>query len=555
MILTQTTHQIDSFQIIIFSTILSFVIYLFFSIYKIYSIKKKNDVANNDTPFITATSILNHKETAKKTEDKQSSNTTLENKTNKTNNKLTTTISEQDNNIFVKENKTVNNETTKNKTVTQIIHQKPIIEQTIKEEQSKPKYIGYNPINIFTQTEPLNYPYVIMPKNKKCIIKFARKGRNGRKGYKEDSFYNYLQKYFKKDFQIYNDRFILTKKNTIRYEPDFTIIDEKKDINIFMDIEIDEPYEGLNDINQRNITHCQYYDTNRNNEFRNRGWVVVRFSEIQIHQNPDSCCRFIADVIRSINPDFNYPDSLLNTKKITPIRQWTKKEAKLWSIQKYRENYLGINNFGITDDFTQNLDCTPTEIDEIIEKEVVDEEPLITPKLESAVPSNSNIINEAIQMNKYIAFIYKDSRTIVKPIKYIEPVLTAFCYVKNRELSFNSIEITDVRLKNNYYTQRFISPNLGIKKVADIMNIVIPNQMFVRMKYTRGEWTNMVVNPTTGEIIIDKTEAEESIRTVSNIKLDTEGYGSNYIKTYCHRREEERIFRFDRISELEILDL
>ena len=25
---------------------------------------------------------------------------------------------------------------------------------------SKPKYIGYNPINIFTQTEPLNYPYV-----------------------------------------------------------------------------------------------------------------------------------------------------------------------------------------------------------------------------------------------------------------------------------------------------------------------------------------------------------------------------------------------------------
>ena len=41
---------------------------------------------------------------------------------------------------------------------------------------SKPKYIGYNPINIFTQTEPLNYPYVIMPSKSGCVIKFPQKG-------------------------------------------------------------------------------------------------------------------------------------------------------------------------------------------------------------------------------------------------------------------------------------------------------------------------------------------------------------------------------------------
>lgn len=549
IILTQTVHQIDSFQIIIFFIILLLAIYLFIAIYKIYSTNNNN--SNNirsNTPFITTTNTIDSKDIYinKKT---QLLNDTIKNKIEDINNNSTnkaTTILEQDNNISKEE---------EHKTVTQIISQEQIIEQTINEEQSKPKYIGYNPINIFTQTEPLNYPYVIMPKNEKCIIKFPRKGRNGRKGYKEDSFYRYLQIHFKKDFQIYNDRFILTKENTNRYEPDFTLIDEKNNINIFMDIEIDEPYEGLNDINQRNVTHCQFYDTNRNNEFRNRGWIVIRFSEIQIHQNPDGCCRFIADVIRSINPNFNYPDNLLNLKKITHVRQWTKKEATLWSLQKYRENYLGIDNFGVTENIIQNLDCIPTEIDKIIEKEVIDEESLITAKSIDPNPSNFNIINEAIHMNKYIAFIYKDNRTITKPIKYIEPILTAFCYVKNRELSFYITEIRDIHLKNNYYTQRFISPNLGFKKVADIMNIIIPNQMFVRMKYTRREWSKMLVDPTTGEIIIDKTEAEESIRTVSNIKLDTEGYGNNYIKAYCHRREKERTFRFDRISELEILDL
>ena len=81
-------------------------------------------------------------------------------------------------------------------------------------------------------------------------------------------------------------------------------MNEKNGINIFLDIEIDEPYEGINDIKNRKPTHFRFADVNRNNEFKNRGWIVVRFAEIQIHQNPDGCCRFIADVIKSIYPQF-----------------------------------------------------------------------------------------------------------------------------------------------------------------------------------------------------------------------------------------------------------
>ncbi|EXZ06358.1 hypothetical protein M072_1152 [Bacteroides fragilis str. DS-208] len=52
-----------------------------------------------------------------------------------------------------------------------------------------------------------------------------------------------------------------------------------------------------------------------------------------------------------------------------------------------------------------------------------------------------------------------------------------------------------------------------------------------------------------------QTKAETSIRTISDIQLDTEGWGENYIRAYCHKREEGRTFYFGRISLLEILDL
>ena len=85
------------------------------------------------------------------------------------------------------------------------------------------------------------------------------------------------------------------------------------------------------------------------------------------------------------------------------------------------------------------------------------------------------------------------------------------------------------------------------------------------MKYTRSSWTNMVVDEETGELLIDRIEAEESIRTINDVQLSInalaqehiEAYNldSNYITAYCNKREEKRTFRFDRIGEIEILNL
>lgn len=426
-----------------------------------------------------------------------------------------------------------------------------LIEKEDYSKLSKPKYIGYNPINIFAQTEPLNYPYVIMPSKSGCVIKFPQKGRTGRKGYKEDDFLQYIRKYFKETFEIYDDRYVLTKKN--RYEPDISLLNEKNGINIFLDIEIDEPYEGINDIKNREPTHFRFADVNRNNEFKNRGWIVVRFAEIQIHQNPDGCCRFIADVIKSIYPQFNIPLGLMVAKRIEPVLQWTKELALNWSAQNYREQYLGIEQFGYMP-IIQETDFVLIQ-DEEIEKEVVDDKSISLSEKNGISTFPQNIIDIAIRTNKYIVFQYEKDKTIVKPTKCKENVIAGYCYVKNMIRSFDISKMEDIHLKNEYYTLRLSASELGIQTVANMMNIIIPDHKYVRMEYTKPARSFVDMDTETNELIQKQTKAETSIRTISDIQLDTEGWGENYIRAYCHKREEERTFYFGRISLLEILDL
>ena len=85
------------------------------------------------------------------------------------------------------------------------------------------------------------------------------------------------------------------------------------------------------------------------------------------------------------------------------------------------------------------------------------------------------------------------------------------------------------------------------------------------MKYTRASWNNYIADTETGELILDRIEAEESIRTITNVQLSINALAeehimaynlnSNYITAYCNKRNEQRTFRFDRIGEIEILDI
>jgi hypothetical protein len=247
----------------------------------------------------------------------------------------------------------------------------PVIEEIISKDDttsSKIKNIGFQPTNIFEQNNIYSYPQVLMPKPN-TIIKFPRKGRSNKKGYTEVIFFEYLQNSFKNDFQVYNDRHIPSKNGNFVYEPDIVLISEKNGKNIFIDIEIDEPYEGFS----RTPTHEVGKDSIRNNFFTNRGWVVIRFSEIQIHQDPKECCYHIAKVIAAIDTEYEIPFQLSLYGDLDPKDSWNSLQAKKWAKEKYREKYLGIENFGERPEIISNYNIEESSIDSLIEENIEDE--------------------------------------------------------------------------------------------------------------------------------------------------------------------------------------
>jgi len=219
------------------------------------------------------------------------------------------------------------------------------------------KKIGYFPSDKFNQEGPYRYPVAKMPKGK--FIKLPRKGNSNKKSYTENFFFQCLTNHFTDDFTILNDGVVPPKKG-MAYKPDFVLYDENKGKNIFLNIEIDEPYEGFS----RTSTHELNSDNLRDLFFQNRGWIVIRFAEIQIHQEPEECCLFIADVIKELSPDYIIPIKLKTLTHPSFVEQWNKLQSNNWAKQKYRENYLGIKSFGVRvqKKFPQNVEQTDTDI-------------------------------------------------------------------------------------------------------------------------------------------------------------------------------------------------
>ena len=437
-----------------------------------------------------------------------------------------------------------------------------------KEDYSKPKYIGYNPINIFNQSQPYFYPYVLMPRPH-SVIKFPRKGRKGRKGFKEADFKWYLENFFGDTFYVFDERFIMVKESMEPYEPDFTLTNEKRGLNLFLDIEIDEPYEGLNDIANRKATHFQGSNTKRDQAFQKRGWIVARFAEIQVHQQPLSCCLFIADLVKSINPEFKVPRDLLEVSKVSPIQQWSKEQATQWSKEKYRERYLTIERFGHLPETQILEEAKETSLGEEIENKVNNEgwkvEELIEDQYNLPVKT---LIERIINDSKYLSFYYAGQWRVTKPNSVNTKSFTAFCFLKNEDLKFEIDQLHYPDKKENPFTVKESGPNLGLVKIRSLIQIGIDNGKLIRIVYTRSAWTEMEVDNTTGEVIENVTEAETSVRTVGNCELAKNTLDVNhlthynllnndyeYLHAYCHKREDERVFRFDRISEIAILNI
>ncbi len=417
-----------------------------------------------------------------------------------------------------------------------------------KKKEVEIKRIGYKPNNKFLQNEPYAYPSVKFP-NEDAPIKFPKNGRSNKKGYKEEEFYTFLTSYFANDFKVFNDKHIPQQNNHRPYEPDFLLVKEQDNKNIFINIEIDEPYEGLS----KTPTHIVNQDIYRDLFFTNRGYTVIRFTERQVHLYPKACCLFIAKVIKSIDQSFELSkvNELIVLEKES---QWDSLQAKKWAYEKYREKYLGIESFGIREDLINNVNSINSEEDLMVESLLITKTKHKTKKTpkDYLEKKHSHPRDERIQFypneHKYLIDNNPDTISVSELIERFFPefdsISAASNLNKNHELYGMDVEEIISKWKQNGTEKA----NLGTILHADIENYynnkVCNNntleylyfQNFINkyptMKPFRTEWRifdedlmiagtiDMVYQKENGDFyMFDWKRSEKVVDNLGNIKL------------------------------------
>ncbi|WP_405377952.1 hypothetical protein [Nonlabens sp. Asnod3-A02] len=266
----------------------------------------------------------------------------------------------------------------------------PTSVQDTSEVVSEIKFVNYNLKLSESETE---FPILKIP-NQKCVIRSHRLGSTKRRGFKETSFQKAIEYYFAENFNISGNLRLNTGKNTRPYEPDIALIGFD-DHNIQIDVEIDEPYAGIT----RQPTHCIGDDINRDNYFKDRGWIVIRFSEYQIHTQEKECLRYIADIISSVNSSIEIPSDLKFTSKINVEKVWDVVQSQKWEKEKYREKYLN-HEF-------KNLETPPETLKRDFSEQEIEEEKLVVPtsfgkeEIGKIIGFNSNNINDRDKRIKF----------------------------------------------------------------------------------------------------------------------------------------------------------
>lgn len=205
-------------------------------------------------------------------------------------------------------------------------------------EQTNDLRILYNPNNYFEQEGQYLYPVVKMPLSN-SILKLPRNCRSNQKGFKENDFYEQLKQHLF-DIEITNNVHMVIPNFNKPYEPDIVLFDKK--INLYIDIEIDEPYDGY----YRYPTHYidfedeSKHDYIRDLFFTESGWIVIRFTEKQVHCQAYNCIDYIKNVLNSLHNRAFVKDGTCQKEN-----QWDYNQCIQWQKVYYRENYLGIERF------------------------------------------------------------------------------------------------------------------------------------------------------------------------------------------------------------------
>lgn len=180
------------------------------------------------------------------------------------------------------------------------------------------------------------YPILRIPE-RGTIVRSSRSGGASSRGPKEKIFEQAIIKHFGEFYTVSGQTRINTGSLNKPFELDISLIN-KIDDQICINVEIDEPYKPF----VRTAMHCKGDDVLRDEYFTDRGWVVLRFSERQLHFDEDGCLKHIAEVLNLIDTDFKMPESLKSLDIVQSDACWSIFQAQRWEKESERELYLDM---------------------------------------------------------------------------------------------------------------------------------------------------------------------------------------------------------------------
>ena len=196
--------------------------------------------------------------------------------------------------------------------------------------------VGYDKAPIYRNMPSNTYPAIRFPL-KGCIVFPHRIGKQFRRGYTEQLFEDYIKSHLPNSFSIIGNAEILLGDECRPYEPDIAII-ARSNKNIRIDIEIDEPYNGVT----REPTHfIGYGDEFRDLNIVNAGWIVMRFTEEQVFCEKERCLNEIYRLLWSLDSECVF--NILGFNKNIKLEYksfWTELDAKMMAANNFRESYL-----------------------------------------------------------------------------------------------------------------------------------------------------------------------------------------------------------------------
>lgn len=180
----------------------------------------------------------------------------------------------------------------------------------------------------FTNINMKEYPYVLYPQTdvvNKNLIDYE----NSKTGFTENNFDQKLKKYFGSHIL---KNVVINDGRAYPYQPDFVL--HYKEYDLFVDIEIDEPYA----YKSRKPIHVD--DDKRDKYFLSKGWSIIRFAEVQIVKYPELCCKVISEHLRNMTGERIWIEGFNEHNDLSIVKAWNIDDAKQMASNSYRQAYL-----------------------------------------------------------------------------------------------------------------------------------------------------------------------------------------------------------------------